>query len=288
MGREERSPVDLREMVRTIWARKWTVLGITALTGAVTLGLGLLQKNVYQASAVLKPVEERESGGMNQIGGVLSGFGVDFGGPSDIQSLAVLFRSQELAVRVFGSDNLFLAVYPTWKKEQDGGLLPKNPFEGAKRGDGPSEWDYIRAAQKHLTVQPEIKKKVITVSFDSTSPPLAAKVVRSFMDEAKNLMQEQALSRAVKNIAFLENTIRNTHDAMAKDSLFSLYNREIEKEMLARNKEHFGFVVVDPPRVPDRKVGPHRFRRAVFASFAVFFLTLFYFLLFKEGGGKPG
>lgn len=281
--------MDIREMIRVLWARKWIIMGITAFVGAATLGLGMLQKNVYRASAVVKPVEEREGGGASQIGGMLSGFGIDFGGSSDIQSLAVLFKSQELAVRVFGSDNLYLKLFPDWEKAKSGSLLAfGNSPEDTKPGGGPSDWDYIRAAQKFLAVQPEIKKKIITVSFDSNSPGLAAEIVGKFMSEAKNLLQDQALSKATKNVKFLEDLIRNTHDPMAKDKVFSLYSREIEREMLARNKDQFGFVVVDSARVPDKKIAPHRLKRAIIASFLVFLACAVYFLLFRQTDGGAG
>jgi len=45
-----------------------------------------------------------------------------------------------------------------------------------------------------------------------------------------------------------------------------LYGQEVEREMMGRNREQFGFRVVDAPRVPDRKSGPERAWNITIAS----------------------
>ena len=37
--------------------------------------------------------------------------------------------------------------------------------------------------------------------------------------------------------------------------------------MLAKNREQFGFIIIDHPRVPDRKSGPPRFLGATVLAF---------------------
>jgi hypothetical protein len=51
--------------------------------------------------------------------------------------------------------------------------------------------------------------------------------------------------------------------------------------MMARNREQFGFRVVDAPRVPDRKIKPHRLRASV-ASVVISFLVLCFYLGLKK------
>jgi len=50
----------------------------------------------------------------------------------------------------------------------------------------------------------------------------------------------------------------------------------VEREMLARNREQFGFKVIDFPQPPDRKTSPQRAKTAVLATIlAVPVWTLF-------------
>ena len=54
-----------------------------------------------------------------------------------------------------------------------------------------------------------------------------------------------------QNKKFIEEQIGKTVDALNRDRLYSLLGQEVEREMMARNREQFGFRVIDSPRVPD-------------------------------------
>ena len=82
--------------------------------------------------------------------------------------------------------------------------------------------------------------------------------MKYYLDEGKSRLQEEALDRAVKNKKFIEEQIGKTIDALTRDRLYSLYGQEVEREMMGRNREQFGFRVIDAPRVPDRKFKPKR------------------------------
>jgi uncharacterized protein involved in exopolysaccharide biosynthesis len=43
--------------------------------------------------------------------------------------------------------------------------------------------------------------------------------------------------------------------------------------MMARNREQFGFKVIDSPRVPDRKSGPHRALVSLLATALTFMVS---------------
>jgi uncharacterized protein involved in exopolysaccharide biosynthesis len=272
------------EMLKILWEKKWKILLITCGTGALTLGMGFLQGNVYQASALIKPVEEKDGGGgLSQLGGALGGLGIEIGGTSDIQTVGIILKSRELAARVFQKDSLFQRLFPETERNGNNEPSLRERMGGVtNKVKGPTDWDYIRAAGKYLGVQIDKKTGTITVSFVSSSPTLAAEVVNTYLSTAKDMLQEQAFERASNNKKFLEEQIRKTFDAMTKERIYLLYNKEIEKEMLARNREQFGFIVIDPPRIPDRKFGPHRLIRAIFVSFVAFLGYTFY-LLFLDG-----
>ena len=78
--------------------------------------------------------------------------------------------------------------------------------------------------------------------------------MKYYLDEGKSRLQEEAFDRAIKNKKFIEEQIGKTVDALTRDRLYSLYGQEVEREMMARNREQFGFRVVDARRVPDQKI----------------------------------
>ena len=102
--------------------------------------------------------------------------------------------------------------------------------------------------------------------------------MKYFLDEGKNRLQEEALDRAIKNKKFIEEQIGKTVDALNRDRLYSLLGQEVEREMMAKNRDQFGFRVIDSPRVPDLKFKPQRARSAMVAAILAFFAGCGYFV----------
>ena len=98
-----------------------------------------------------------------------------------------------------------------------------------------------------------------------------------FLVEGKNRLQEEALDRATKNKKFIEEQIGKTVDALNRDRLYSLLGQEVEREMMARNREQFGFRVIDSPRIPDRKSKPEKWLGALMATLISGFAFSIYF-----------
>jgi LPS O-antigen subunit length determinant protein (WzzB/FepE family) len=103
--------------------------------------------------------------------------------------------------------------------------------------------------------------------------------VKYFLDEGKSRLQEETLDRAIRNKKFIEEQIGKTVDALTRERLYALYGQEVEREMMARNREQFGFRVIDSPRVPDRKFKPTRARSGMVAAILAFVFGCGYFLV---------
>jgi uncharacterized protein involved in exopolysaccharide biosynthesis len=130
-----------------------------------------------------------------------------------------------------------------------------------------------------LNVSINKRSGTVSVSFQSFSPEGSASIVKYYIEEGKSRLQEEALERAVKNKKFIEEQIGRTVDALTRDRLYALYGQEVEREMMARNREQFGFRIIDMPRVPDRKAGPARTRSAVAATIMSFPLWCVVFMV---------
>ena len=272
---EEHPPMEYREdeidlgQYFAILRKEWWKIALFSLAiGIVTLLLLFLKPNIYRSSAVIAPSEE-EKRNVPAIGVLASSFGVQLGGPSTVEDLDALFKSKDLTARVFRKHDVWPAVFPDDYDPKTGKLkigwmdrLLKKKGESA----APSDWDAIRAAEALLKVSMNRKSGNLTISFESTSPEGATQIAGYYLEEAKNRLQEEALDRAMKNKKFIEEQIGKTVDALTRDRLYSLYGQEVEREMMARNREQFGFRVIDFPRVPDRKSRPQRAKTAVLVT----------------------
>lgn len=276
---------DCLAVLRKAW---WKVL---LLSLAVALGAfaWLLQEpDIYQARAVITPAVD-PGRSQSSMGGALALFGIDLGGSSSTADLETLFNSEELTVRVFRKHDLWPIVLADRIDPATGAeRVPwKDRLLGRKREAKPrTDWDAIRAAKGMLRVAVNKRGGTVSVSVRTPSREGSATVVKVYLDEAKNRLQEEALDRAIKNNRFIAEQISKTVDTLTRDRLYALYGQEVEREMMARNREQFGFRIVDPPRAPDRKFKPERERNSVVAGALSFFLwwALFVFVEDRKKG----
>jgi uncharacterized protein involved in exopolysaccharide biosynthesis len=270
--------IDLREyfaILRKVW---WQVVLLSMAVGVATLLYMFTKPNIYQVTAVVTPtVDEKKQ---NPALGALTSFGVTIGGPSSVEDLESLFKSNDLTVRVFRKYNLWSIVLADKFDPATGKINPAwtdRLFGNEKRPKLPGDWDAIRVAKDLMQVSVNKKSGTVSVSFESPSAEGSANIVKYFLDEGKSRLQEEAFDRATKNKKFIEEQIGKTVDALNRDRLYSLLGQEVEREMMARNREQFGFRILDSARIPDRKSAP---KRAIASISALFFSIPIWSLFF--------
>jgi len=275
-GEDEINLGEYFAILRKDW---WKIVLFSLAVGLMTLLVMFQFPNIYQATAVLTPaVDEKRP---NPALGILASLGVDIGNPTKVEDLETLFKSNDLTVRVFRKYNLWPVVLPDKFDPATGKMRfgwTDLLFRGEKGPRIPSDWDAIRAAKGRLNVFVNKKMGTISVSFESPSPEGSANIVKYYLDEGKTRLQEEAFDRASKNKKFIEEQIGKTVDALTRDRLYALYGQEVEREMMGRNREQFGFRVIDSPRVPDRKSGPRRGLAAVAAILVSWFVLAAVFI----------
>lgn len=246
----------------------WKVLLLSLAVGVATFVLMFRQPNIYQATAVIAPAidEKRPIPSL----GALASFGIEVGGgASKVEDLETLFKSNDLTVRVFRKYNLWPIVLKDKFDASTGNMKitwTDRLFGYGREPKIPGDWDAIRAVRACLKVSTNRKNGTVVLSFESPSSDGSANIVRYYLDEGKSRLQDEALDRATKNKKFIEEQIGKTVDALTRDRLYSLYGQEVEREMMARNRDQFGFRVIDAPRTPDRKSGPQRLKTTVLTT----------------------
>jgi len=284
---EERPPMEHREdeidlgvyfaILRKQW---WKICGISLAVGVATLLYMFTKPNIYKSTAVIMP--SLDEGKQSPALGALASMGISAGGPSKIEDLEVLFKSNDLTARVFTRHNHWPVLLGNAYDPATGMLQASSRFSLERSKDTgpkpPGDWDAVRAASKAFVVTTNRKSGSLTLSFESTSAQESAAILKDYLDEGKNRLQEEALDRATKNKKFIEEQIGKTVDALNRDRLYSLLGQEVEREMMARNREQFGFRVVDSPRIPDLKSKPQRARSAVTATILSFLAACIFFV----------
>ena len=281
-GRYEDDEINLGEYFAILRKNGWKIVLFSLVVGLVTLIIMFQFPDIYQATAVLTPaVDEKRP---NPALGILASLGIDVGSPTKVEDLETLFKSNDLTARVFGKYNLWPIVLPDKFDSATGKMKfgwTDRLFRGEKGPRMPGDWDAIRAAKDRLNVFINKKTGTVSVSFETPSAEGSASIVKYYLDEAKSRLQEEAFDRATKNKKFIEEQIGKTIDALTRERLYALYGQEVEREMMGRNREQFGFRVVDAPRVPDRNFKPHRVVGLIMSAFLSFFAG-WIFYIFRE------
>jgi uncharacterized protein involved in exopolysaccharide biosynthesis len=275
----EEVEIDLGKYFAILRKEWWKIALFSLAVGIVTLLVMLRTPNIYQATAVITP--EKDERRQNPSLGALASMGIDVGAPSRVEDLETLFKSNDLAARVFKKYNPWPILLGDKYDPATGGIkaTAKDSFSGGEKKPKPlGDWDAIRAVRGRLRVSVVKKANTISVVFESPSAEGSASMVQYFLDEAKSRLQEETLDRAIKNKKFIEEQIGRTVDALTRDRLYALYGQEVEREMMARNRDQFGFRVIDSPRVPDQKYKPQRIRSAILAVILAFFVGCGYYV----------
>ena len=267
-------PGGFLAVFRKVW---WKIALLSLAVGVATLFMMFRLPNMYQATAIITPVTDEKK--QISTSGALASFGIDVGGPSRVEDLDTLFKSNDLTVRVFQKYNLWPIVMADRYDSKTGKLKTSwtdRMFGSVSEPKEPTYWDAVRVAKNALKISANKKSGTLSVSFTTTAPENSPKIVGYFLEEAKNRLQEEAIDRSMKNKKFIEAQLGKTIDILTRDRLYSLFGQEVEREMLARNREQFGFKVIDFPQPPDRKTSPQRAKTAVLATIlAVPVWTLF-------------
>ncbi len=281
---EERPPMDPREDeidLGQYWAvlrpNLWKIGLFSVAIGILTLLVMLLMRNVYQATATITPVVEEGKQAPSLALGAIASMGGSLGGPTKLEDLEALFRSNDLTARVFQKYDLWSIVLGDRFDSSSRTIKPSlgDRLSGNEKGARPpGDWDAIRVAKKRLKIFTNKKSGTIVLYFDSLSAGGSANIVKYYLEEAKSRLQEEALDRAGINKKFIQEQIAKTIDPVTRDRLYSLYGQEVEREMMARNREQFGFKVIDSPRIPDRKSWPHRMLISLLAAVLSFILSI--------------
>ena len=237
--RGEEDALDLRQLLRTYWRRKWIVLG-TAMLFVVVAGLILTQQtNRYTTSASIM-LDTRESKVVD-VESVLSGLPAD---TSALMSEIEVIRSTQLIGRVV--DKLHLESDPefngalrdphwsaavfspetylpeTWLAalgiREASGAVPTGGTEEANRG---LRNRIIGAVQSRLFVQPVQRSLVIEVQFESESARKAALIANTIADqylvdqlEAKFEATQRATSWLNERLEDLKDQVEASEEAV--------------------------------------------------------------------------
>jgi uncharacterized protein involved in exopolysaccharide biosynthesis len=122
-----------------------------------------------------------------------------------------------------------------------------------------------------LKVAENSKTGLVTLTISWKDPKLAAEWANGLVAMTNNYLRSKAVAESERNIQFLSGEIAKTNVVVLQQSLYSLMEQEIEKQMLALGNDEYALKVVDPAVQPERPWAP----KPVLWGISGFFIGLF-------------
>ncbi len=274
--------ITLLDFLNVIKKHRKLIVTLVLVSVIVTGITSLLLTRIYRAEAVIMPALQKEdSGGM---GTIAAQFGLSSQRASNAAEVVSLLKSNILMERVIKSHNLV----PVFFRDR-----LKDNTEDEKI------WQGIRYLKERIfRVKNNQKEGVIELSIEFKEPRKAADILNAILTELTEHMSSEARRVAETNKTYLESLIDKNPDPLIRQNIYSLIARQIETSMMAEVKENFAFKIIDPPKVPDRKVKP-RILLNIMLSFAVSIFAGLFIAFFRDywenvkqrkemSGGKSG
>ncbi len=267
----EEDEINLLDLFIVLLKHKWMIFWIVFVTGVLAVVVSLLMTPIFRSEATIAPSgQEKGAGGLATA---LGGFGAMIAsesgvmGAGSLEQFSVVLKSRELTNAIVQRYNLMPILFEdAWDARRKRWTVDEPPtLQDA----------YKRIQEGMLTVSPDKKQNVMKISFDYKD----ARMARTFLDYyilgLSESLRRQTLEDAQAQQVLLSEQLAKTSDPLLKNRLYELIAKQIEKEALAKVQKYYGFNVIDPAFVPDRKFKPKRAVICVLSVVVAFFIAVF-------------
>jgi hypothetical protein len=237
--------IDFIALWWIVWDHKILVAATTFVCALVALVIALTATPLYRASVVLTETTDTglsaaESGMASQLGGLASLAGLALGAGGEHPERQAVLRSRHLVEEFVARPD----------------VLP-SLMKGAKPGQ--TLWLTVERFRKSvLDIEEDKLKGTTTVTMDWTDPAVAARWANDFVGLANQLLRNQAIEDASRNVTYLENQVQGTHSVDIQRVMYNLIEQETQRLMLARGRTDYAFSIADPAVKAEVRVSPKR------------------------------
>lgn len=244
--------ITLLDYIDVLTRHKKLIIITVAIAVAAAAIISFLSPKIYEAKAVIMPVSQtQEQSSMSKIA---SQFDIMSSQTSNASELFSLLQSNILMERVIIKND----------------LIPVFFGESARvKKENEQIWDGIRYLKNTVyKVRDNKREGVIELSVEFRDPQMSAGILTCILTELTDYMSSEAKRVADTNKKYLESLIDKNSDPLIKQKIYRLIARQIELSMMAEVKENFAFKILDPPKIPARKIRP-RITMNIISSFII-------------------
>ncbi len=281
----EEDEINMLDLFFVLVKHRVMIAGAVVIAGIISVVISLFMQNIYRSEATIS-VRPEDKGTSFSLPGALGGLGATvagefgLGGGGTLEKLEVVLKSRVLCARIIEKYDLLPVLFPeTGDAARKAWRIRMTDYRPPTIQDG------CRVVhQKLLRINRDKKNNTITVGFDYPDPATAKKLADYYLTELSETLRESVLKESAENQHFFNEQLERTSDALLKEKIYNLLAREIEKETFALAQTYYGFMIIDPPIVPDmnKKIKPKRAMICIISVSAAFFAAVFISFLLES------
>lgn len=249
--------IDLRALVSAVWNGRWVVLLSTAACTLIAVAWSFLITPVYRAEAVVQVRDETKGGGLAavaaQLGGLADLVG-GFGGVEKDKAATLATLKSRTLIQQFIQDGRLMPVLfeDDWDSEA-------NAWATDDPSEQPTLWHGHKLfVERILRVGEDKKTGLVTIAVEWKDAEIAATWVSGLIARTNAFLREKAIQESEKNLAYLQQQLRQTGQVELQQSAYALVESEMKKLMLAKGNEEYAIKTIDPAQPPKRHYKPNR------------------------------
>jgi len=302
--------IDLYSLFLILKKRKLSTFIITFLGLLVGLYVAVFSPNIYRSTAIIIPTGNGKGSNLGPLGALRGLAGLHMPGSAGTSEIITLLQTRQLREVLMNKHELLPVLFferwdeekKSWKKGEEGfsldnllklprrffsylvqraRSLPASAGKDKKKNDAPSLNDGLRVLNGIYSITEDKRLGTIKVSADFYDPAKAAWLSEILLQSLKDYMSSEAIVTAEKNLANLHLELPRTTDPLLRQKLQTLIAQNLERKVMAKVNREFGFKILDPPYVPDRKFKPKRSQIVMVSLASSFFLGIFW-AFFRE------
>jgi uncharacterized protein involved in exopolysaccharide biosynthesis len=268
--KNENDLIDVKEVINLLSNKKKLIISITSIFFVLSLIYSLLTPKLFTSYAILAETNSSDNNTLNtnNYSSIANLAGINI--PRTQQG-----KSYEAIARM-NSFNFFSQYFLSKINLEN--LVSKNESDISK----------LEAYEKYrevLKINIDDKTQFVTISIDHANPKIAKKWVDIVINNINETMREEEKKLTLKNIDFLNDSIKENNVTEIEKTLIILLKDEMQKLMLITANNDYVFKKIEPPFIPEKSTSLSKILLIIFISmlgmmFGIF-LALFKYYFFK-------
>lgn len=255
----------LLEIIQILWKQRVLVIILTSIFAMSSVVFALILKDYYQSESLLVATKSPDAGGVSQFAGLasLAGIGVD-GSGDPVTEIIELIRSREFVKHLISFDGVLEGIMAAKKFDSKNKKLLYTDNFNQESNTWLLKPTYLQAHKKYrdklLDISQSKRTGVVSIKIEHLSPIFAKELLQLIINEANSLTRKRDLESTNLALAFLKDELSKTALIEIRQSINTLIESQLERQMTARINEDYILIAIEPPFIPDRKSRPHRAR----------------------------